>query len=164
MIKLEPITEDNVFAVLALKAAEELVAPNSESLAEAYLSLKEAVDNNELHLNNMERPYAILKDETAVGFLMICYEDGEDVMSDDGNIYWLSRFMIDEKHQGRGYGKTALKMLIEFIKTKPNGNGAKSFYTSVVPESPVAAKLYANVGFVKTGQVLHGEEVMRLVL
>ena len=98
-----------------------------------------------------------------MGFLMVAFENGEDVFS-DGDIYWLSRFMIDEKHQGKGYGKAALTQLIDFVKTKPNGNAAKSFYTSVVPNSPVAAKLYASAGFEKTGQILEGEEVMRLIL
>ena len=166
MITIQPISEDNVRDVLALKASEELVAPNSLSLAQAYLSLKEAVDSNETHLNNMDVPYAILNDEIVIGFLMISFEDGEDICSDDGDIYWLSRFMIDEKYQSKGLGKAALLKLIDFIKTKPNGNEAKSFYTSVVSDSvsPVAAKFYASVGFEKTGNMLEDEEIMRLIL
>ena len=56
MISLQPLTENNFEDVLKLTASEELVAPNSYSLAEAYLSLKEAVDSNETHLNNMDVP------------------------------------------------------------------------------------------------------------
>lgn len=163
MITLQPITEDSFEDVLDLKASEDFVAPNSYSLAEAYLSLKEAVDNGEAHLMNMDVPYAIVNDETVVGFLMICFEDGKDVLA-DGSIYWLGKFMIDEKHQGKGYGKAAMAQLIDFVKSKPNGNEAKCFYTAVVPSNFVAAKTYAGVGFEKTGQVLNGEEVMRLVL
>ena len=162
MITLQHISEDNYEDVLELKASEELVAPNSESLAEAYLCLKD-INDNKLHQKHILMPYAIVNDETVVGFLMVGFEDGEDVFS-DGEIYWLARFMVDDKHQGKGYGKAALAQLIDFVKTGPNGNKAKYFYTSVVPHSPVAAKMYENAGFEKTGQLLHGEEVMKLIL
>ena len=161
MITLQPISEDNFEDVLELEAPEELVAPNSFGLAEAYLCLK-AINDSELHQKHILMPFAIVNDETVVGFLMIGFEDGKDVFS-DGDIYWLARFMIDEKYQGKGYGKAALTQLIDFVKTGPNGNEAKYFYTSVVPHSPVAAKMYENAGFEKTGQIYHGEEVMRLV-
>ena len=166
MITIQPITEDNFREVLALRASEKLVAPNAMSLAEAYLSLKKAVDSNEINSNEVEMPFAIVSDEIVIGFLMISFEDGEDIFSDDGHIYWLSRFMIDEKYQGKGLGKAALLMLIDYIKTKPNGNEVKSFYTSVVQDSvsPVAAKFYESVGFKKTGNMLEDEEIMRLVL
>ena len=94
---------------------------------------------------------------------MVAFEDGEDVFS-DGAIYWIGRFMIDEKHQGKGYGKAAMARLIDFVKTKPNGCEAKSIYTSYVPNNHIAAKLYAGFGFKKTGQILNGEEVVRLIL
>jgi len=161
MITLQPISEDNVYDVLALKADDQFVAPNSESLAEAYLSIRSAIDDKK-HYTDV--PYAILKDEVVVGFLMIAYEDGEDVYSDDGNIYWLSRFMIDEKYQNKGFGKEALMKLIDYIKTKPDGNEAKSFYTSVIPDNYVATKFYVSAGFKKTGKLLEDEEIMRLIL
>ena len=37
MITLQPINEDNFIAVLELKASD-MVAPNSESLAEAFMN------------------------------------------------------------------------------------------------------------------------------
>ena len=161
MITLQPISEDNFLDVLELKASEDLVAPNRESLAEAYLSLKEAVDEGELHFAEM--PFAILHDETVVGFAMVCFEDGEEVNA-DGEIYWLSRLMIDEKHQSKGYGKAAMATLIDLVKTKPHDCDVKYIYTSVVPSSHIATKLYERMGFEKTGQVLGGEDVMQLVL
>ena len=133
VVTIEPISYENYLNVLALKASKELVAPNSESLAEAYLSLKKAADSNEINLGCMEMPYAILKDKTVIGFLMFAFEDGEDIFSDDGNIYWLSRFMIDEKYQGKGFGKAALLKLIDFIKTKPDGNEANRFMLLLCP-------------------------------
>ena len=161
MITLQPITEDNFEDVLKLQALEDFVAPNSYSLAEAYCSLKYFADKNEPYL--AEIPFAIVHGETVVGFTMVAFEDGEDVNS-NSEIYWMSRFMIDENHQGKGYGKAAVTALINFIKTNPHGCEVKYFYTAVVPNNHIATKLYERMGFVKTGQVLGGEDVMRLIL
>jgi len=161
MVILQPITEENFEEVLALKASEDLVAPNHESLAEAYISLKEAVDEGEPHL--AEIPFAIVHDETVVGFAMVCFEDGEDVNS-DGDIFWLSRLMIDEAHQRKGYGKAAMALLLDFARSKPNGCEPKYAYTSYAPENQGASKTYASLGYEKTGQMLHSEEVVRLIL
>jgi len=162
MITLQPITEDNVFDVLELRASEELVAPNSESLAEAYCSLQEVM-NGELPSKYALMPFAITLGETIVGFTMIGLEDGEDV-SADGEIYWMSRFMIDEQHQGKGYGKAAMVLLVNLVKAWPHGHEVRYFYTSVVPHGHIATKTYAGVGFEKTGQELGGEDVMRMIL
>ena len=162
MIALQPITENNFEDVLKLKASEEFVATNAYSLAEAYCSLKDAVETGEPYLN-VDVPYAIVNDKTVVGFLMVSFENGKDVGSDD-NIYWISRIMLDEKYQGKGYGKAAMALLIDYVKTKPNGNEAKYIYTSHIPNNHIAAKTYAGFGFEKTGQMLDGECVMRLIL
>ena len=160
MIILQPISEDNFIDVLELKASD-MVAPNSESLAEAYLSLREAIDEDELPY--AEIPFAILHDETVVGFAMVCFEDGEDVNA-DGEIFWLSRLMIDEAHQGKGYGKAAMKLLLDFAKTSPTGIEAKYAYTSYSHDNEGAAKTYASLGYEPTGQILHGEVVVKLTI
>jgi len=94
---------------------------------------------------------------------MICIERPEDHGNAELNetTYFFWRFMIDKNHQGKGYGKTALAQVIDIIKTtKPLGE-ANWLYTSVVPESP-ARNLYLNAGFVETGDVDEGENVMRM--
>ena len=161
MITLRPVTEENYGAVLKLTASEDLVAPNYMSLAQAYNSLREAVDEDKLEYALM--PFAILHEETVVGFTMIGFEDGEDVNA-GGDIFWMSRFMIDDIHQRKGYGKAAMLKLIDFIKTKPNGCDAKYFFTSVVPGYVGSVKTYESVGFTKTGEMFHDEELMRLEL
>ncbi|MCL2704537.1 MAG: GNAT family N-acetyltransferase [Defluviitaleaceae bacterium] len=161
MITLQRISEDNLEDVLKLRASEKLVAPNSYSLAEAYCCLQ-AIANGEIPPKFALMPFAIAKGEIIVGFAMIGFEDGGDVYS-DGSIYWISRLMIDEQHQGKGYGKAAMAALINLVKTKPNNCEAKYIYTSYVPENNIAAKTYAGFGFIKTEQVLDGEDVVRLV-
>jgi len=161
MIMLHFVNEDNLDDVLKLKAAEKFVAPNYYSLAEAYVSLKESIDKNEPNI--AEIPFAINNGDITVGFAMIAFEDGKDVGS-DGEIYWISRFMIDESQQGKGYGKAAIAALIEYVKTKPHGREVRYVYTSVVPDNYIAAGLYERMGFVKTGGQLGGEDLMKLVL
>jgi len=164
MIILQPISEENFEKVLELRASEEFVATNAYSLAEAYCDLKVAVEDGEQYRKHMYSiPFAIVNDETTVGFLMVGYEDGEDINA-GSDIYWLSRFMIDEKHQGKGYGKAAMEVLIDYVKSKPHGYDVKYFFTSVVPNNEVATKLYKRMGFVKTGEQFYGEDLMRLVL
>ena len=164
MIKLLPITEDNFEDVLKLRASEEFVASNAYSLAEAYCDLKEAIENGEQYQQpRYSIPYAIADDDTIVGFLKMGYEDGEDINA-GGDIYWLGRFMIDEKHQGKGYGKAAMAVFIDFVKSKPHGYEVKYIYTSVVPNNHIATKLYERMGFTKTGAQLDGEDLMLLVL
>ena len=164
MITLKPITVENFEEVLELRASEEFVAPNAYSLAEAYCDLKEALENGEQYRQHRYSiPYAIACNETIVGFLKMGYEDGKDINA-GGDIYWLGRFMIDEKHQGKGYGKAAMAVFIDFVKSKPHGYEVKYIYTSVVPNNHIATKLYERMGFVKTGAQLEDEDLMRLVL
>ena len=37
------------------------------------------------------------------------------------NYYYIWRFMIDKKYQGQGFGKEALRLTLEYIKTFPAG-------------------------------------------
>ena len=69
--------------------------------------------------------------------------------------------MIDARYQGSNYGRRAMKLLIEHVKTKPN-NG--EFFTSVVPGDRCPQGFYENLGFQLTGEWHEGETMMRLVL
>ncbi|MGE6261030.1 GNAT family N-acetyltransferase [Heyndrickxia sporothermodurans] len=52
---------------------------------------------------------AIYSKEDLVGFIVYCTK-----LDKDDN-YWISAIMIDKKHQGKGYGKAAMGMLIELM-------------------------------------------------
>ena len=54
--------------------------------------------------------------------------------------------MIDKKYQGNGYGKEAMKLAIDFIKTYPSGK-TDYCWLSYEPENEVARKLYLSLGF-----------------
>jgi len=139
-VSLRPVTKDNLDAVLNLEVAEAqkgFVAPNVFSMAEAALEPK-------------AWPRAIYADETPVGFLMMhlptCY---------------LWRFMIGAEHQGKGYGYQALNLLIEYVRLRPQ---AQELTLSYVPGEGCPQPFYQKLGFVDTGEVHDGENIMKLTL
>jgi len=158
MITLQSITSKNLWKIYNLKADENLVAPNNKSLAEAYAYYSEHGKNPIV--------YGIYHDSMPVGFIMAVYNPpaGFAAINNNGQpYYYLWRFMIDNEHQNKGYGKIAMNLLLAEAKESLHGE-ANAFYTSVVPESAVTPKFYGSFGFVKTGEVDDGEEVMRLSL
>ena len=154
MISLQKITSENCFDICELEADERFVAPNEDSLIEAYANFVE----------NGHGPVAfgIYYDQTPVGFIMAeyCHEEDDN---DDEPYYYLWRMMIDNDHQGKGYGRVALEQFLDVIRTFPLGR-AKKMFTSVVPENVHATRLYESFGFVKNGIMFDDEEGMELVL
>lgn len=139
--------------ILKLKVSEDqqdFVAGNDVSLIEAYIAKAE---------NGQIFPFGIYKNDLPIGFLMIGF--GTDSSWDKApaiaqNNYDLRRLMIDAKFQGRGYGKEALNLALEFIRTFPCGK-AEYCWLSYEPENKAAQDLYRSYGFVETGEK-DGEE------
>lgn len=145
-ILLKEVNYDNWRGCIRLKVAENqknFVAPNAFSLAQS----KYEADCI---------PMCIYDDETMVGFIMFGIDK-----DDDDDQFWICRFMIDEKFQGKGYGKAAIAKIIEHIKNNYDYN---EVYLSEVPENAVAKSLYKSFGFEFTGEVEDDEEVMVLKL
>lgn len=69
--------------------------------------------------------------------------------------------MIDKEYQNKGYGKKALKLALEFIKSFPCGR-AEYCWLSYEPENEVARRLYRSFGFVETGEMA-GEELIAVL-
>jgi len=163
MIELKEITWANARKVVNLKVAPDqvgLVASNANSMADAYCELKDG---------SSTYPLAIHKDDEVVGFLMYEYTDNVDRdPEDDGflspnDYYHLYRLMIDENHQNKGYGRLAMKQLIDRLH-KQTDNTANELFICYCPENVVGKKFYESFGFVDTGQVVDGENITRLVL
>ena len=95
---------------------------------------------------------AVYDGDEMVGFVMYGY-DVED------GCHAVARLMVDKAHQGRGYGRAALVEVIRRLRAEP---GCRQIALSVNPENLPARRLYESLGFVKTGEVSHGEDVMRL--
>ena len=158
MLSLQRIDGRNVWDILKLKVSKEqqnFVAGNDISLIEAYICKTE---------NGQIFPFGIYHDGVPVGFLMIGF--GTDSSWDDApaiaqNNYDLRRLMIDAKFQGRGYGKEALMLALEFIRTFPCGK-AEFCWLSYEPNNKVAQDLYRSYGFAEAGEK-DGEEVIAVL-
>ena len=142
VVTLREITKETLRSVMDLKVApeqEDFVAPNSVSIAQA-------------HYDDKAWFRAIYADETAVGFVML-FDDPEKPF------YYLWRYMIDTKYQGRGYGRLALNLVIDYVKTRPR---AKELLVTYVPGEGSPEKFYEKLGFVNTGVEHDGEWEMKL--
>ena len=143
-ISLRAITPENFNDIVKMQVNENqkhFVASNQYSLAEAYV-----------HPDHF--PLAIYADDLPVGFLMYAFWA-------ERQQWWIHRLMTRHEQQGRGYGRAAMKLLIDRMAALP---GCREIYISYEPENHVARSLYQSLGFVITGEVVSGEEVARLSL
>jgi diamine N-acetyltransferase len=69
--------------------------------------------------------------------------------------------MIDKACQGRGFGKEAVQLALDFIKTFPCGK-AEYCWLSYDPENEAARQLYRSFGFSETGEA-DGEELIAVL-
>lgn len=159
MVSLRKINEKNVWKLLALEVFEEqkdFVASNTVSLVEAYITLAEG---------GHVMPFGIYDGETPVGFVMLGYGDepdsGNPPIAEDNYCLW--RLMIDRAHQKKGYGRQAVRLALEYIRTFPCGK-AEACWVSFEPENRVAAELYHSFGFRENGDTCDGESVAVLKL
>ena len=155
MLKLKKVDRNNVAEILKLEVFDNqksFVATNNSSIIEAYTAITE---------NNHVFTFGIYKDDTPIGFLMIGYDvnsDDEDApMIAKGN-YNIWRLMIDKKFQGKGFGKKAMHVALEFVNTFPCGT-AKHCWLSYESDNNVACQLYKSVGFVEIDEK-DGEEIV----
>lgn len=153
MLRLERVNGKNVWDILKLRVHEKqrgFVADNDISIIEAYTAVTG---------NGYAFPFGIYEDDTPTGFLMIGY-DTDDYWDDAPQIargnYNLWRLMIDKRYQNKGYGKEAVRLALEFIRTFPCGE-AEYCWLSYEPENEAAGRLYRSFGFVETGE-MDGEE------
>lgn len=120
-VTLAEITDTNRAAVLALRAApgqQRFVGSVRDSLADAA---------DHPHANPWYR--ALLADGEPVGFVML----SRNVTPRPPEIigpWFLWRLLVDERHQGRGYGRRAVGLVVDLVRAA----GATELLTSYVPE------------------------------
>lgn len=139
-VELRPVTKDDFRAVIKLEVAPDqadFVAPNVVGIAETHVYPK-------------AEPRAVYADGELVGFVLLHPGErpGEHV---------LVRLMIDRRFQGRGLGRQALEAAVEYAGRE---HKADSVRLSFVPSNERARALYLSAGFVATGEMDDGEDVM----
>lgn len=147
-IELKHLDDSNTEDCILLRVAKEqseYIDTNEKSIAAA----KEHPD--------VARPFVIYADGVAVGFVMFAFEEDYE---DPEDRYWLWRFMIDEKYQGRGLGRESLKHIIAYFKE----NGAANIRLSTKAGNTIAIRLYESFGFKPTGDKVDGEIVYNYLI
>jgi len=102
---------------------------------------------------------AVYADEVMVGFVM--YGPDAEYAPDEQGAYAFVRLMIDQRYQGKGYGRAAFAAVIDAIKNIPE---SRVLYTSYDLENTRAGHLYESMGFQQTKRVLDGEIIVALPL
>jgi diamine N-acetyltransferase len=148
-ISLRDVTAQTVREVCKLVADPPgYVAPNAVSIAQAYF-----------HPEAWFR--AVYADDVPVGFVML--EDSARLPEPPAeHTVFLWRFMIDAPLKGRGFGRAALRLVIDDLRTRYPG--LKTFGTSCAQGPHCPRPFYESLGFVFTGEVDDEEEVLALDL
>ncbi|MEZ4860992.1 MAG: GNAT family N-acetyltransferase [Caldilineaceae bacterium] len=160
-IALQPITSDNWIDCTALTPTEEqvrigFVAPNSVSLAQAHYE----------PWWQLYGLYASIDDQQVmVGFAMYGRWPATGIPAHHDNaksgVDFIIRFMIDQRYQGRGYGRAGMAALLAQITAQA---GVQAIEISYDIANPVMAHLCTQAGFQPTGRIDNGEIEARLLL
>ena len=133
-ISLRPIDETNFLDAFSLKLGEgqeAYVSHPIRSLAQAYVYRAQC------------QPFGIYADDACVGYVMVIYD--YDIPEYD---VW--HMMIDASQQGKGYGRAALRLVLDYIRQKPLGPSGRVALTCH-RDNAAALALYQSMGFVPTG-------------
>ncbi|SEM12795.1 diamine N-acetyltransferase [Mesobacillus persicus] len=147
MLHLEKVNQANWLDVIRLSSGsdqknrifEDFIASNCLSLAQASLSENWTTK-------------AIYDDKTLIGFTMYGY-------SEELQAYELCRLMIDYHFQGKGYGKKALRQIVEKMQSQ---YGCSDIIICFMPDNTRAKNLYESFGFKDTGKTIEDELIYSL--
>ena len=142
-VTLCALTEKNYEAALDLRVhpeQQDWIAPVVKSLADSYI-----------HAG--AEPRLVFAEDRLVGFVMVYpWNDGDE------RVVTIVRLMIDERFQGRGYGRAALRESLAWARAmEPT---VSRFSTSTKPDNRVALDLYKSAGFKPTGKLDEDGEVI----
>jgi len=139
-VSLREVTGETVRAICRLSDTltpprKYMVAPNAVSIAEAHFEPKAWFR-------------AIYADEKPVGFIMLYDDPGEPM-------FFLWRLMVATAHQGKGFGRRAVELLLDYVQTRP---GATELLVSCGEGAGSPEGFYQELGFRRNGKT-YGDEV-----
>ena len=108
------------------KEQEQYVANSTTILARAYA-----------YRDSGSHALLVYEDETPVGMVLYHEEESEGT-------YVFSELFIDEKFQGRGYGKSAAKLVLDNMRNEGKYSRVILYY---IEGNEAAKNLYENFGF-----------------
>lgn len=151
-VELHPVTAKNWQALIKLQVREyqrEFVASNLYSIAESQFGYEE-----EGHW--IFYPLGVYVNDEPVGFVMYCINYEHSRFQG-----FIARLMVDEHHQGKGYGRDAMEHILEIFRADER---VHQIGISYEPHNKTAQKLYASLGFIEPGELIEGETlaVMKL--
>lgn len=143
-INLKPVSVENWYECTKLK-----VKPEQQNVFPApvvyWIAESKFVDDFEIR--------AVYWDTDLVGFIVFSKNPDED------GDYWIPALMIDEKHQGKGFGKSAMNKLIENMSLM----NCKRMMIGHRPDNLIAGELYESLGFKKVSEEVIYGEIIRLL-
>jgi diamine N-acetyltransferase len=152
------VTEDDEEAVLGLRRG-----PGQERYLGRMIShFEDAIADAE----GCPRMWSVHDADTGqlVGFVMISDGIPQEVLDADDDIvgpYFLWRLLIDHRFQGRGYGAATIDAVVAYLRGRPR---ADALLTSCEAGDGSPQPFYLHYGFVLTGEVKSGEDLLRLDL
>ncbi len=164
MVLLKKIDAKNFWDIIGLDVEESqrrFVASNLFSLAQAYITVGTECTTF---------PFGIYDEDKPVGLVLIGFnetalfdirgEEAPKVMKDN---YMIMRLMVDKNCQKKGYGRAALKLALDFVRTWPCGK-AEYCAISYKTNNLVAKELYRSFGFEENGEMDKDEAIAVLKL
>jgi diamine N-acetyltransferase len=145
VVALQPIDDSNRGVVEALSVSsiqEQFVVGVADSLVEAV----EDPGGRAIY-------WAIYAEDIPVGFVMI----SDEVDSPGYIAQYLWRLLIDQRHQGRGYGTAALDLIVEYFRGRP---GVGMMWTSCGEGDGSPLGFYERYGFEQTGDRVFDNEIL----
>jgi len=153
IISLHRITRRNYRKITSLRVKPNqryFIASNAVSMADAYF-YKEAWMR------------AIYYGETPIGFIVLGDNSLKYKFIKHFKHYlYIWRFMIADKYQNQGFGREAMKLVIQHVKSKFN---SEELIVYTLPQNEGALEFYRKLGFIPTGKELAvGDLELRLDL
>jgi len=153
-LKICPVTKDNWRELSTLRVRDDqanFVATNLQSIAEAQFGFDDQPGFG--HWDAVS--FGIYDENKPVGFFMLGYNYLNPKMQ-----AYVIRLMVDEKFQGRGYGKCAMNWILDHFR----GNArVRTLAINYESNNNPARALYASFGFRETGEIEQNGEVVAIL-
>ena len=154
-VTLQPVTIENWRALIRLDVHEEqssFVASNLYSIAESQFGFGGFEDEGHWGYH----PFGAYVADEPIGFAMYCFNHNHPRFQG-----FVMRLMVDKNHQGKGYGREIMEQVLDKFRADEK---IENIGISYEPHNETARKLYANLGFVETGEIIEGEALAVLNL